>query len=84
MKERGVSGTRERVTYQVNQIARNFDVLGQEEAAAATASHIRSFWAPYLRWVLQREFDRDQGQFSPTAQAAVMRLRQQPALAAVA
>jgi formate dehydrogenase subunit delta len=74
--------TAERVLYQTNQIARNFAVLGPEAAAAATADHIRTFWAPYLRWVLMREFDRRTHAFSQTAQAAVGLLRDnQPAAA---
>ncbi len=33
----------------VNQIAANFSYLSDDEAAAETASHLRSFWTPEMR-----------------------------------
>jgi formate dehydrogenase subunit delta len=63
--------TREHVVYQANQIARNFSVLGVERAAAATADHIRSFWAPYLKSVLLDEFRHHEDRFTPIARRAV-------------
>jgi len=74
--------TAEHVLYQTNQIARNFSVLGRSAAAAATADHIRTFWAPYLHWVLLREFERRKEQFSPIAQDAVASLRGSGAVSA--
>ena len=32
-----------------NDIANNFAVLGEEEAAASTANHIRMYWDPRMR-----------------------------------
>jgi hypothetical protein len=76
----GRHGDRRAVLYQTNQIAGNFDVLGRPAAAAATADHIRTFWAPCLRWVLLREFDRHQERFTPTARDAIALLKGQGAL----
>ena len=39
----------ERLVYMANQIARNFDTLGHDAAARATADHIASFWDPRMR-----------------------------------
>ncbi|MFA6219914.1 MAG: formate dehydrogenase subunit delta [Erythrobacter sp.] len=44
-----MSAMRESVVRMANQIARNFAVRGDEEAAAATAEHIRKFWDPRMR-----------------------------------
>ncbi|MBB6125148.1 formate dehydrogenase subunit delta [Sphingobium subterraneum] len=40
---------RERLVYMANQIARNFAALGHDNAVAATADHIASFWDPRMR-----------------------------------
>ena len=40
---------RERLVYMANQIARNFAALGHDNAIAATADHIASFWDPRMR-----------------------------------
>lgn len=39
----------DRLVYMANQIARNFAIMGDEEAARATAEHIRLFWDPRMR-----------------------------------
>ena len=39
----------ERLVYMVNQIARNFEALGHDTAAKATADHIASFWDPRMK-----------------------------------
>lgn len=39
----------ERLRYMADQIARNFAVMGEEEAAVATADHIAKFWDPRMR-----------------------------------
>ena len=39
----------ERLIYMANQIARNFAVQGEAEAAAATADHIAKFWDPRMK-----------------------------------
>lgn len=38
----------ERLVYMLNQIARNFAAIGHDQAAAATADHIASFWDPRM------------------------------------
>ena len=42
-------GTEERLVYMANQIAREFAVMGDGAAAAATADHIAKFWDPRMR-----------------------------------
>ncbi|MFV0369302.1 MAG: formate dehydrogenase subunit delta, partial [Hyphomicrobiaceae bacterium] len=37
----------------VNQIARNFAVLGEEKAVAATNDHIVKFWDPRMRQLIE-------------------------------
>ena len=39
----------ERLAYMADQIARNFAVQGEDQAAAATAEHIRLFWDPRMK-----------------------------------
>ena len=39
----------ERLRYMADQIARNFAVLGENEAIAATADHIAKFWDPRMK-----------------------------------
>ncbi len=41
--------TEERLVYMANQIARNFAVTGADQAAAATADHIATFWDPMMK-----------------------------------
>ena len=41
--------TLERLVYMANQIARNFEAIGHDAAAAATADHIASFWDPRMK-----------------------------------
>ncbi|MEP7222203.1 MAG: formate dehydrogenase subunit delta [Novosphingobium sp.] len=54
-----------------NQIARNFAVQGDEAAAAATADHIRQFWAPRMKAAITANGDAN---LSPIAAAAVRQL----------
>ena len=44
-----MSGTHDRLVYMANQIARNFAVMGDVDAALATADHIASFWDPRMK-----------------------------------
>jgi formate dehydrogenase subunit delta len=39
----------ERLVYMANQIARNFDAMGEEAAGAATADHMIAYWDPHMR-----------------------------------
>ncbi len=62
----------ERLRYMADQIARNFAALGEDEAVAATADHISSFWDPRMRAQL---LDADGAGLSPVAARAVEKLR---------
>jgi hypothetical protein len=63
--------TRDHVTYEINQIGRNFECFGQQAAALATADHIRLFWAPFLKKALARESRTHPEAFSPIASKAI-------------
>ena len=39
----------ERLVYMANQIARNFEAIGHDAAAKATADHVASFWDPRMK-----------------------------------
>jgi formate dehydrogenase subunit delta len=67
--------TGEHVVYKANQIARDLAYMGERKAAAATADHLRRFWAPYLRSVLLDECSANQNALSPIARQAVLLLR---------
>ncbi|MES2289158.1 MAG: formate dehydrogenase subunit delta [Pseudomonadota bacterium] len=45
----------EHLVYMANQIARNFAIMGREDAAAATADHIATFWDPRMKAALQSD-----------------------------
>lgn len=66
--------TAQYVTRQANWIARNFECLDFAAAAAATADHIRSFWAPQLRDILLDEARTRGERFSPIARAGIATL----------
>lgn len=40
---------RDRLVYMANQIARNLAVMGEVEAAAATADHLTAYWDPRMK-----------------------------------
>lgn len=65
----------ERLVYMANQIARNFEVLGEDAAAAATADHIAIFWDPRMKEQIFAQVDRADAGLSPAAASAVLRLR---------
>ena len=67
-----MSGTAQSVVRMANQIARNFAALGDEAAIAQTAEHIVLFWDPRMK---ATAFALDPIQFSPTARAAIDRLK---------
>ena len=68
------SATAEHVTREVNMIARNLECIGAE-AAAATADHIRRFWAPLLRSTLFEQAGSHADRFSPIARDAIALLQ---------
>lgn len=39
----------ERLVYMANQIARNFEIHGQDDAVKSTADHIAHFWDPRMK-----------------------------------
>jgi hypothetical protein len=63
--------TEQRVTREANLIARQFERLGAEPAAQATAHHINTFWAPLLKSSLLGEARKHADHFSPIAKRAV-------------
>lgn len=66
--------TQARLIYMANQIARNLEALGHDNAVAATADHIASFWDPRMKEQIFALAGEDDG-LGPTARAAIMRLR---------
>jgi formate dehydrogenase subunit delta len=54
-----------------NQIALNFQAIGQDNAVAATAEHIQKFWEPRMKAAI---FADDRSTLSPIAAAAIERL----------
>ena len=71
--------TMERLVYMANQIARNFEAIGHDAAAAATADHIASFWDPRMK---ERIFAWRAGSkegLSPGAATAIDRLMEKGA-----
>jgi hypothetical protein len=67
--------TAQRVTREANLIARQFECLGEEAASAATANHVRLFWAPLLKAELKSAAGAHPELFSSIAQKAVSALR---------
>ena len=65
----------ERLVYMANQIARAFQAIGHDAAAAATADHIASFWDPRMKAQIFDLMDRGAADLSPPARAAVVSLR---------
>lgn len=65
-----------RAVRESNLIARNFACLGAKAAAAATADHIRRFWAPQLRsTLLEQARSRPERFSSITSDAIAMMTR---------
>lgn len=62
----------ERLVYMLNQIARNFQTMGDEGAAAlATADHVTSFWDPRMKTRIHSLAASDPTILSPIATAAL-------------
>lgn len=72
MSDHPRSDTLARSIYMANQIARNFAVMGDTDAAAATADHIVQFWSPRMRHAVLA----DPAGLGPVAAAAVLLLRE--------
>ncbi len=65
----------ERLVYMANQIARNFEAIGHDAAAAATADHIASFWDPRMKAQIFDLIDRGEANLSSAARTALLSLR---------
>jgi len=63
---------RDRLVYMANQIARNFEAIGHDAAARATADHIAQFWDPRMRAAIAG----DETDLSDTAARAFAILRE--------
>lgn len=61
----------------VNQIALNqpVDLLGEEAAAQAVATHLRKFWAPQMRQKILAYLVEDGDEFNDLAKKAVFSLK---------
>ena len=70
-----MSETDERLVRMANDIARNFAVLGEGEAVAATAEHIALFWDPRMK-ARGVALLHGGGAYSTIAQAALARVAQ--------
>jgi formate dehydrogenase subunit delta len=55
-----------------NQIALNFQAIGQDNAVAATAEHINKFWEPRMKAAI---FADDRSTLTPIAAEAIARLQ---------
>lgn len=66
----------ERLVYMANQIARNFEAIGHEAAAKATADHIASFWDPRMKAQIFELIDGGKADLTPSARHALLSLRQ--------
>jgi formate dehydrogenase subunit delta len=65
----------ERLVYMANQIARNFEALGHEAAAKATADHIASFWDPRMKAQIFACLEDGDTSLSATSSDAIRLLR---------
>ena len=61
----------ERLRYMADQIGKNFEANGHDEAVAATAEHIRKFWDPRMK---KQIFGSDLAPLSNTAREAIEQL----------
>ena len=69
----------ERLVYMANQIARNFETLGHDAAAKATADHIASFWDPRMKTLIFACLKDGKLVLSPTARSAIEHLHEKGA-----
>lgn len=73
--ENHVMSTEDRLIYMANQIARNVAALGQDEAVATTADHIRDFWDPAMKRHIHALAAARPEALSPIAAAAIGRIK---------
>ena len=72
--ENEVMSTGDRLIYMANQIARNVAALGEAEAVAMTADHIRAFWDPAMKRRIAALAAARPEALSPIAAAAIERI----------
>ncbi len=72
--EEHVMSTGERLVYMANQIARNLDLTGGDQASEMVADHIRSFWDPAMRARIIAIAREHPDALTPIAAAAVQRI----------
>ncbi|WP_313804208.1 formate dehydrogenase subunit delta [Sphingobium sp.] len=72
--ENEVMSTQDRLIYMANQIARNVAALGEDEAVALTAEHIRDFWDPAMKKRIGALAAARPEALSPIAAAAIKRI----------
>ena len=65
----------DKLIYMANQIARSFQSRTYDEAVAATAEHISSFWEPRMRAQLFRLMAEDGTRFEAVVRDARPRIR---------
>jgi formate dehydrogenase subunit delta len=58
-----------------NEIARNMRTMGGDQAAVATANHLKSFWTPSMRASIVAHLDAGGEGLDPIARDAAQRLR---------
>jgi formate dehydrogenase subunit delta len=58
-----------------NSIGENFALMGQEQAATATASHLRKFWTPKMIREIVLQASQDEPGLNPTTLAAIKHLQ---------
>jgi formate dehydrogenase subunit delta len=64
----------EKLIYMANQIARNFAVQGEAQAAAAVATHIHDFWDPRMKAMIFAHLDSGGEGLDPIAHDALSQL----------
>jgi formate dehydrogenase subunit delta len=65
----------EKLIYMSNQIAHSFKSRSYDEAVAATADHISSFWEPRMRSLLFKLMDENDARFESIVRDARPRIR---------
>lgn len=60
----------DKLVMMANQIARNFEILGDDEAKAKTAEHIVKFWDPRMRAAMAAHLATGGDGLTPIARAA--------------
>ena len=68
------SHTLDKLVYMANQIAREFGFQQPDQAAEATADHLRRYWDPRMRGMISAHAETGGEGLSEIAQAAVARL----------